>query len=60
MLSIEDQINNSTVMIKTADYIESQIHKVKSDGGAADEFSAMAVDMVEKLRDMMKQYGVIR
>ncbi|HPD88779.1 MAG TPA: hypothetical protein PLU75_04810 [Oscillospiraceae bacterium] len=60
MLSIEDQINNSTVMIKTADYIESQIHKVKSDGGAADEFSTMATDMVEKLRDMMKQYGIIR
>lgn len=60
MLSIEDQINNSTVMIKTADYIESQIHKVKSDGAAADEFSTMATDMVEKLRDMMKQYGIIR
>ena len=42
MLRIEDQIENSTAMIKTVDYIESQIRKINSDEGTADAFVAEA------------------
>ena len=51
MLRIEDQIENSTAMIKTADYIESQIRKINSDdGGVADRFVEIAKEAVEKMR----------
>lgn len=61
MLRIEDQIENSTAMIKTADYIESQIRKINSDnGGVADQFVEIAKEAVEKMRDIMRQGGIIR
>ena len=60
MLRIEDQIENSTAMIKTADYIESQIRKINSDGGVADEFVEIAKEAVEKRREAMKKGGIIR
>ena len=60
MLRIEDQIENSTAMIKTADYIESQIRKINSDGGVADQFVEIAKEAVEKRRDTMRQGGIIR
>ena len=60
MLRIEDQIENSTAMIKTADYSESQIRKINSDGGVADEFVEIAKEAVEKMREAMKKGGIIR
>ena len=60
MLRIEDQIENSTAMIKTVDYIESQIRKINSDEGTADAFVAEAKVAIEKLRAIMKDGGVIR
>ena len=46
MLRIEDQIENSTAMIKTVDYIESQIRKINPDEGTADAFVAEAKKQV--------------
>jgi len=60
MLRIEDQIENSTAMIKTVDYIESQIRKINSDEGTADEFVAIAKEAVEKMRAVLKDGGIIR
>ena len=61
MLRIEDQIENSTAMIKTADYIESQIRKINSDdGGVADRFVEIAKEAVEKMRDAMREGGIIK
>lgn len=60
MLRIEDQIENSTAMIKTADYIESQIRKINSDDGVADQFVEIAKEAVEKMRDAMRQGGIIK
>ena len=61
MLRIEDQIENSTEMIKTADYIESQIRKINSDdGGVADRFVEIAKEAVEKMRDAMREGGIIK
>ena len=60
MLRIEDQIENSTAMIKTVDYLESQIHKFNSDEGTADEFVSATKEAIEKLRAIMKNGGIIR
>ncbi len=60
MLRIEDQIENSTAMIKTVDYIESQIRKINSDEGTADEFVTIAKEAVEKMRAVLKEGGIIR
>ena len=61
MLRIEDQIENSTAMIKTADYIESQIRKINSDdGGVADRVVEIAKEAVEKMRDAMRESGIIK
>lgn len=60
MLRIEDQIENSTAMIKTIDYIESQIRKINSDEGTADEFVVIAKEAVEKMRTLLKEGGIIR
>ena len=49
MLRIEDQIENSTAMIKTVDYMESQIRKINSDEGTADAFVAEAKAAIERL-----------
>ena len=48
-------------MIKTADYIESQIRKINSDdGGVADRFVEIAKEAVEKMRDAMREGGIIK
>ncbi|MBQ6877537.1 MAG: hypothetical protein IJO22_03940 [Oscillospiraceae bacterium] len=60
MLRIEDQIENATAMIKTVDYIESQIRKMNPDEGTADAFIAEAKVAVEKLREIMKEGKIIR
>lgn len=60
MLSIEDQIDNATVMIKTADFIETQLHKINADGGVADEFAAVAGEALENMREIMKKAKIIR
>ncbi len=60
MLSIEDQIDNATVMIKTADFIENQLHKLIKDGGAADEFGEVAQKALEDMREIMKREKIIR
>ena len=60
MLRIEDQIENSTAMIKTVDYIESQIRKINPDEGVADEFVVEAKAAIEKLRAIMKEGKIIR
>ena len=59
MLRIEDQIENSTAMIKTVDYIESQIRKINSDEGTADAFVAEAKAAIERLRAIMKEGKII-
>ncbi len=60
MLRIEDQIENATAMIKTVDYIESQIRKINPDEGVADEFVVEAKAAVEKLRAILKEGKIIR
>lgn len=61
MLRIEDEIENNTAMIKTVDYIESQIHKLnKDDGGTADKFAEVAKKAVEEMTAVLKEGKVIR
>ena len=55
MLRIEDQIENSTAMIKTVDFMESQIRKINPDEGTADAFVAEAKAAIERLRAIMKE-----
>ncbi len=47
-------------MIKTVDYIESQIRKINPDEGTADAFVAEAKVAIEKLREIMKEGKIIR
>ena len=60
MLRIEYQIENSTAMIKTVDYMESQIRKINPDEGTADAFVVEAKAAIEKLRAIMKEGKIIR
>lgn len=60
MLRIEDQIENSTAMIKTVDYIESQIRKINKDEGTADKFVEVAKKAVEEMTAVLKEGGIIR
>jgi len=60
MLSIEDQIDNATVMIKTADFIENQLHKLIKDEGVADEFGEIAQKALDDMRETMKKAKIIR
>ena len=48
MLRIEDQIENATAMIKTVDYLESQIHKINKGDETADKFVEVAKETIEK------------
>lgn len=60
MLRIEDQIENATAMIKTADYLESQIRKINKGDETADKFIEIAKETVDKMRELMKDGGIIR
>ncbi len=60
MLRIEDQIENSTAMIKTVDYMESQIRRINAGDETGDAFIEEAKASIERLRDIMKKGGIIR
>ena len=60
MLRIEDQIENSTAMIKTVDYIESQIRRINAGDETADKFIEAANAAIENMRAIMKEGGLIR
>lgn len=60
MLRIEDQIENSTAMIKTVDYMESQIRRINVGDETGDAFIEEAKASIERLREIMKQGGIIR
>lgn len=60
MLRIEDQIENATAMIKTVDYLESQVRKINKGDDTADKFVEIANETVEKMRTLLKDGGIIR
>ncbi len=60
MLRIEDQIENSTAMIKTVDYIESQIRRINPGDETGDKFIEAANTAIETMRNIMKEGGIIR
>ena len=55
MLTIEDKIENITAMIKTVDYMESQIRKINPDDGAADKFVEAAKAAIDSLRAIIDE-----
>lgn len=61
MLRIEDEIENNTAMIKTVDYLESQIRKLnKDDGGTADQFAEATKKAIAELTAILKKGKVMR